>query len=131
MHSEQKTCQWQTLCFERHPVNANRDRWKSRVVEAVAEVGTPSYISAWAPVQCAVDRLASIEAPVPIRSWLSFKTHPLPSLAQSWLATGAGVEVFSEHELATVLSLGCPADQMLINGVAKHRWLVRLHLPRL
>src|SRR3954465_5895281 len=101
-------------------------QWRSRVSKAVAEVGTPAYISAWSPVESALARLQAIHSPVPVRSWLSFKTHPLPALARRWITTGGGVEIVSEHELAAVSDLECPVDQLLVNGVAKHSWLSHL-----
>ena len=65
------------------------------------------------------------------RSWLSFKTHPVPELARSWIRSGRGVEVVSEAEFVTLRKLGCPTDQLLVNGVAKHSWLPRFHVPGL
>jgi diaminopimelate decarboxylase len=59
----------------------------------------------------------------PVRSWLSFKTHPVSQLAQAWLQSGRGVEVVSEAEFVTARRLGCAASQLLVNGVAKHMWL--------
>jgi diaminopimelate decarboxylase len=98
---------------------------------AIGKVGTPCYVGAWAPVQAAVERIEAIAADVPIRSWLSFKTHPLPALAAGWSRSGRGVEVVSESELVTILRLRCPIDDILVNGVAKHAWLHRHPLPRL
>jgi ornithine decarboxylase len=66
-----------------------------------------------------------------VRSWLSFKTHPLDMLAREWLLSGRGVEIVSEKELLTVLALGAGVDQVLVNGVAKHAWLRRQAIPRL
>jgi diaminopimelate decarboxylase len=102
--------------------------WHSRVSKAVAEVGTPAYISAWSPVDAARARLRAIQSRVPVRSWLSFKTHPLPALARRWIRTGGGVEIVSEHELAIIAELECPVDQLLVNGVAKHSWLRHLRV---
>jgi diaminopimelate decarboxylase len=66
-----------------------------------------------------------------VRPWLSFKTHPLPALADQWKQTGLGVEVVSEAELATLLARGFTADGLLVNGVAKHSWLARYPIDRL
>jgi diaminopimelate decarboxylase len=66
-----------------------------------------------------------------LRSWLSFKTHPVPQLAAAWIRSGRGVEVVSEAEFETIRSVGCPADQLLVNGVGKHRWLSGVVAPRL
>src|SRR3954466_7836102 len=105
--------------------------WAERVRCAVEHAGTPCYVSAWNPVQDSLARLDSIDAPVPVRSWLSFKTHPLPTLAAAWLRSGRGVEVVSERELAIVRALGADVDGVLVNGVAKHSWLPRQSQPRL
>ena len=64
-----------------------------------------------------------------VRSWLSFKTHPLPKLVEWWVASGRGVEVVSETEFTTVRRLGCLPDQILVNGPAKHAWLGRSSDP--
>jgi diaminopimelate decarboxylase len=41
------------------------------------------------------------------------------------------VEVVSEVEFATIRALGCPIDQLLVNGVAKHVWLANVHVLHL
>jgi len=105
--------------------------WMVRVRRAVERVGTPCYVTAWAPMAAALARLDTLPSPLPIRSWFSFKTHPLLALARQWLASGRGVEVVSERELLAVLALNPPVDQLLVNGVAKHSWLQRHRLPRL
>src|SRR3954465_5955294 len=110
---------------------ARIDVWRDRAERAATLVGTPCYVTAWEPVQRAGDRLRTLQRSVPIRLWLSLKTHPLPHLAASWLRTGSGVEVVSEVELRTALSLGCDADHLLVNGVAKHTWLSRYPIPGL
>jgi diaminopimelate decarboxylase len=107
------------------------DGWTIRVARAVEEVGTPCYVAAWAPVAAAISRFAAIPTSVPLKSWLSFKTHPLPPLADSWLRSGRGVEVVSESELVTARGLGATAEQLLVNGVAKHTWLPRHSVERL
>ncbi|MCU1383041.1 MAG: lysA 2 [Acidobacteria bacterium] len=68
---------------------------------------------------------------MPVRSWLSFKTHPLEALAARWLRAGRGIEVVSERELAVVRGLGAGVDQLLVNGVGKQAWLPRQSVPRL
>jgi len=84
-------------------------------------------------VKAAVEALEQCVArvPVPVQSWLSYKTHPLPHLAVAWAASGRGVEVVSESELAVLLERGLCADQLLVNGVAKHRWLPSYPVHRL
>jgi diaminopimelate decarboxylase len=59
------------------------------------------------------------------------KTHPLARLVEWWAGTGRGVEVVSEAELAGAIHLGCPPGRLLVNGVAKHHWLHRHHIPDL
>ena len=66
---------------------------------------------------------------IPVKSWLSFKTHPVRQLAAEWIRSGRGVEVVSEAELVAVRALGCPAPQLLINGVGKHTWMHRHVIP--
>ncbi len=105
--------------------------WTERVTRAVESVGTPCYVGASQPVHEVLGRLESLRAPVPVRSWLSYKTHPLPALARDWIAGGRGVEVVSDVELDALLELDCPVDQLLVNGVAKHAWLGRYPLDRL
>ena len=105
--------------------------WQSRIAGAVALVGTPCYVAAWPPVGAALNRIRQLPSRIPLRSWLSFKTHPLPHLAQRWLVDGGGVEVVSETELVTLLGLGASVDQLLVNGVAKHDWLPRHGRDRL
>jgi diaminopimelate decarboxylase len=105
--------------------------WHERIARAVELVGTPCYVAAWPPIDAALNRIRQMPSRIPLRSWLSFKTHPLPHLAARWLADGGGVEVVSEAELATVLGLGASVDQLLVNGVAKHAWLPRHGRDRL
>ena len=106
------------------------ERWRHLAGDAAAAFGTPCYVSRWRPV---LSRLESLELcfDPPVRSWLSFKTHPVPQLAVAWIRSGRGVEVVSEAEFVTVRALECPVDQLLVNGVAKHAWLARVEAPRL
>jgi ornithine decarboxylase len=105
--------------------------WRDLVGRAVEAVGTPCYVASWQPVQRALDGLQHLNGTVATRSWLSFKTQPLPHLAVDWIRSGRGIEVVSESELATACRIGCPIDQLLVNGVAKHAWLHRHALRRL
>ena len=116
-----------TLAVKPNPNPEQRDfqDWRRRAADAVALVGTPCYVAAWQPVAEALTRIEEVAGKVPLRSWLSFKTHPLPALAAEWLRAGRGVEVVSESELLTVMRLGCAVDRLLVNGVAKHTWLRR------
>ena len=103
--------------------------WADVAGRAAERFGTPCYVNRVRPIQAAVRRLELGDGGV--RSWLSYKTHPLPRLLEWWLAGGRGVEVVSEREFATAWRLGCGADQLLVNGPAKHAWLGRYPFPRL
>src|SRR5204863_9104541 len=105
--------------------------WTQCIARATELAGTPCYISAWAPLGAAAEQLERSYDGVPVRCWLSFKTHPLTALAGEWLRSGRGVEVVSERELVTLLGLGCSIDRLLVNGVAKHAWLHGYAMPRL
>jgi diaminopimelate decarboxylase len=104
-------------------------RWLDVARRAADLAGTPCYVTRAAPIRAAVECLERADGDV--RSWLSYKTHPLPRLAEWWIAGGRGVEVVSETELTTVSGLGCTPDQILVNGPAKHAWLGRHPVPRL
>jgi diaminopimelate decarboxylase len=103
--------------------------WVDAAAAAVSRFGTPCYVTRVRPI---LDALAQLDRVAPgTRSWLSFKTHPLLRLVDWWHLSGRGVEVTSEHELAATLRLGCPVDQILVNGVARQSWLTRYPIPRL
>ena len=104
--------------------------WRTAAIRAVALCGTPSFITRQRAVAEALAVLEPGDGPR-VRSWLSFKTHPLPALLVWWHGTGRGVEVVSEFELVAARQLGCTADTLLVNGVAKHSWLHRYPIPRL
>ena len=97
--------------------------WAELAERAATAFGTPCYVSRWSPVVKAVETQERHFAGTLVRSWLSFKTHPVSQLAQAWLQSGRGVEVVSEAEFVTARRLGCAASQLLVNGVAKHMWL--------
>jgi diaminopimelate decarboxylase len=103
--------------------------WLDVARRAVDRAGTPLYLTRVRPIQDAVRQLERGDGGV--RSWLSYKTHPLPRLLEWWIAGGRGVEVVSETEFTTALRLGCTTDQILVNGPAKHAWLRRYPIPRL
>jgi diaminopimelate decarboxylase len=111
--------------------NDAAESWRSRVAQAVDQLGTPCYVAAWLPVAARVSRFRSIQTTVPVRLWLSLKTHPLPPLAASWLRDGRGIEVVSESELLMALDAGATPDHILVNGVAKQGWLYRYPIPEL
>src|ERR1700693_919411 len=97
--------------------------WQSILRCALMSQTTPFYLFSWAPIQSALDALNRISGPVPIRHWLSFKTHPFAPLVQEWNRLQLGVEVVSRYELDAVLREGFPPSRILVNGVLKHTWL--------
>lgn len=99
--------------------------WRSVAKEAAERFGTPCYVSAWQPVCDALARLQAVQGKLPVRHWLSLKTHPVAPLLRTWRETGRGVEVVSDFELRAALAEGFPASRILVNGVAKHAWLGR------
>jgi diaminopimelate decarboxylase len=111
--------------------NTNAEQWASLAARAAAAFGTPCYVTRWAPVRDAVEAQEACFDGIAVRSWLSFKTHPVPQLARAWLRSGRGVEVASEAELVTLQALGCDSAQLLVNGVAKHTWLEKHAAPGL
>jgi diaminopimelate decarboxylase len=106
--------------------------WRRVIARAAEQFGTPCYVARWEPVARAAGRLDRLgSAGIPVQSWLSFKTHPLPPLVRTWIASGGGVEVVSEVELAAACRDGASRDTLLVNGVAKHAWLRRRSMPHL
>jgi diaminopimelate decarboxylase len=103
--------------------------WRTVAERAVGQYRTPCYITWQRPIE---DALQALERETgKVRSWLSFKTHPLPELIRWWNDSGRGVEVVSEFEFAAARRLGCTADNLLVNGLAKHTWLPRHPVRRL
>ena len=109
-----------------------QERW-ARVLTAAAErYGTPCYVTAWGPVAAARTCVDALGDPaLPVRSWLSIKTHPVAPLVKRWLSEGRGVEVVSEREFLMARSLGATVEQVLVNGPAKHAWLPSRSCPGL
>jgi diaminopimelate decarboxylase len=111
-----------------HPVGSERSRfWRRLVKEALRSVATPFYLFSVEPIKEALAELALLQAcvPVPLRPWLSCKTQPVRPLLRWWQTQGGGIEVVSEFELKAALALGFPPDRVLVNGPAKHSWLIR------
>lgn len=92
---------------------------------------TPCYLFSCEPIAEALTRLDEAFKGIPVTHWLSVKTQPLPQLLSWWLSRGRPIEVVSELELQLALRMCCPADRLLVNGPAKHRWLHRHPLPGL
>jgi diaminopimelate decarboxylase len=109
----------------------DRDEWRTLAARAARTFGTPCYLSRWSPVEVRVREQENPFRAVSLKSWLSFKTHPVRPLARAWIQSGRGVEVVSEAEFVAVRALQCPTSQLLVNGVAKHSWLGRHTVPEL
>ena len=97
--------------------------WPEVVEKALTHHSTPFYLSAWSPVEAAVFELSLLESTLPVKHWLSFKTHPIAPLVRSWRRTNRGIEVVSEFELRAATSEGFHPQRILVNGVGKHGWL--------
>jgi diaminopimelate decarboxylase len=65
---------------------------------------------------------------VAFKHWLSFKTQPLRPLLHWWREQGGSIEVVSEFELRAALAEGFAPENILVNGPAKHHWLVDFEL---
>ena len=110
--------------------------WRLIVEKALRIARTPLFVFSELDVEAAVSELvhASTRAKVnglPVRHWLSLKTQPLPDLLRSWSNAGRSVEVVSEFELLAACAEGVDAEHILVNGVAKHRWLAGWTQPGL
>ena len=105
--------------------------WSRLAEQAAARFGLRATVSRWLPVEHMLETQERWTGVLPLRSWLSFKTHPVLPLAREWIRSGRGVEVVSEAEFVAVRGLGCPAAQLVVNGVAKHSWLARYQAPGL
>ena len=113
--------------------------WERLVREALSfSTPTPFYIFSALPI---VERLAELEtalaasglrpangpsSKVTCRHWLSCKTQPVASLLRWWRQQGRPIEVVSEFELRAALAEGFAAENILVNGPAKHSWLPHL-----
>ena len=64
---------------------------------------------------------------MPVRHWLSVKTQPVKPLMIAWHREfGLGAEVISLFELLAAREVGFSVDSILLNGMAKHAWLLCL-----
>ena len=107
------------------------ESWSELAMCAARDFGTPCYLSRWNPILRAVEAQEARFPAGTVRSWLSFKTHPVRPLARAWVDSGRGVEVVSEAEFVAIKSLGVGSDRLLVNGVAKHHWLAQHEMPGL
>jgi diaminopimelate decarboxylase len=96
--------------------------WLDVIKEALERWPTPFYLNAWIPVREAVEELTPLsDLGVPVRHWLSVKTQPVKPLLITWLRElGYGAEVISPFELFAAREAGFSADNIPVNGVAKH-----------
>jgi len=114
--------------------------WKSLAQEALDSLSpTPFYLASSLPI---TQRLAELEQALMAagfrspaterkgktvcRHWLSCKTQPVAPLLRWWRQQGRPIEVVSEFELRAALTEGFTAENILLNGPAKHSWLPRL-----
>ena len=121
------------------------DFWQRLVREALAlSTPTPFYICSARPI---AERVAELDkalayagfdtggtrrpGKMSCRHWLSCKTQPVAPLLRWWRGQGRPIEVVSEFELRAALAEGFAPPEMLINGPAKHHWLLRHELPGL
>lgn len=107
------------------------DNWSALAPIVVERWGTPIYAFQSREIESAYRQLDSIPSPVSVRHWLSCKTLALPPLLQQWKDLGQGIEVISSFELQAALAEGFAAEQILVNGPAKQRWLREVNLSHL
>jgi diaminopimelate decarboxylase len=104
------------------------DYWEGLVAEALKRWTTPFYLCSWRPLEAKYRRIADLDLGLPIRQWLSLKTHPVGSLLRTWRKEDRDVEVVSECELHAALNEKFEPDRILVNGVAKTDWLAGLRV---
>ena len=98
--------------------------WKHLASEALKSgASTPFYLFAAEPVREQLSELEALDFGRPVTHWLSTKTQPVAPLLRWWRDQGRPVEVVSEFEFHAARAEGFPADRILVNGPAKHRWL--------
>ncbi|HEY4416012.1 MAG TPA: hypothetical protein VGO57_09995 [Verrucomicrobiae bacterium] len=117
--------------------------WQRLVHEALAlRTPTPAYIFSELPIS---ERIAELDtalvaagfqgktqnSKLKIQHWLSCKTLPVAPLLRWWRTQDRPIEVVSEFELRAALAEGFPPENILVNGPAKHHWLLRFDLPEL
>jgi diaminopimelate decarboxylase len=99
--------------------------WRSLLKSRVGRHATPFFLFSITPIQRALAELDQHFGYLPVRHWLSFKTQPLRPLVQWWQRQGRAVEVVSEFEFLAARAEGFAPERILINGPAKHHWLLR------
>ena len=99
--------------------------WRA-IARAAERFETPFYIVWAAPFANAVKRaLAITSVRWKPRLWYSYKSQPVPALAQFARNLGIGIEVVSPFELHAAQQMGFSRGEILVNGPAKHHWLPR------
>ncbi|MCC7377268.1 MAG: hypothetical protein IT581_21580 [Verrucomicrobiales bacterium] len=97
--------------------------WSKAVAAAIGKAGTPCFVFSESMLARQAARLNRVFEGLPVRHWWSFKTLPLRPAIQCWKSLGHGVEVVSEFEWRGAVKMGFGADQILVNGPAKHVWI--------
>lgn len=97
--------------------------WSRAVAAAIEKAGTPCFVFSESMLARQAGRLQTVFDGLPVRHWWSFKTLPLRPAIQWWKSQGHGVEVVSEFEWRGAVKMGFGADQILVNGPAKHAWI--------
>jgi diaminopimelate decarboxylase len=97
--------------------------WRGLVKPLLGDRSTPFYLFSVAPLAQALEELHLHFGHLPLRHWLSCKTQPVLPLLEWWQQQKRPIEVVSEFEFRAALAAGFSADQILVNGPAKHRWL--------
>jgi diaminopimelate decarboxylase len=112
--------------------------WRRLARRALRLADTPCYLFSTQPIREALQTLGHLDAsleiggrPVRIRHWLSCKTQPIRPLLAWWRRQGRPIEVVSEFEFLAARAEGFAAEDILVNGPAKHRWLPGYQIPRL
>lgn len=111
----------------RRKKKAETAAWEKLIEGAVRVYPTPFYLFWLEPFRLKVEYLQAITfravKRARLRHWYSYKTLPVPHIAKFALQQGLGIEVVSEFELAAAVALGADANDILVNGTAKHIWL--------
>jgi len=119
------------------------DFWKRLVREALSlSTPTPFYIFSALPISERILEFNKVLAEagfefknknskLKIEHWLSCKTQPVAPLLKWWREQNRPIEVVSEFELRAALAEGFAAENILVNGPAKHSWLQKFSLHKL
>jgi diaminopimelate decarboxylase len=105
--------------------------WELIAERASDHAGTPCYAIAETVIDARLKLLHALMSETKLRHWLSMKTQPVPHLINKVIKNGMGVEVVSEFELRALLDAGISSDQLLVNGVNKHKWLRNISVRNL